>query len=66
VAVQGNFLGTDATGTSALANGNNGSEITGNYNTIGGTATGARNIISGNTSDGINVENSTLIKIRQR
>jgi PKD repeat protein len=47
--VQGNFIGTDVTGTASLAN-NSGVSISSqaNSNTIGGTAAGARNIISGN------------------
>jgi hypothetical protein len=48
--VQGNFIGTDRTGTVALRNTSDGFSIA--YftfgNTIGGTAAGARNVISGN------------------
>jgi hypothetical protein len=51
--VQGNFIGTDATGAVAVANGTRGIEIDSATNTIGGTAAGARNIISGNAADGI-------------
>ena len=51
--VQGNLIGTDATGT--LPRGNDTgvfiNDVAGN--TIGGTANGARNVISGNTSTGI-------------
>lgn len=54
--VQGNFVGTDATGMVALGNGV-GIELFGPEgvyaNTIGGTAVGARNVISGNRLDGI-------------
>src|SRR5207237_5150883 len=51
--VQGNFIGTDASGTVALENGSYGLELavgsgqSGN-NVIGGTSSAARNIISGN------------------
>jgi hypothetical protein len=45
--VQGNFIGTDATGTRALANGL-GVEVIENANLIGGTEPGAGNLISGN------------------
>jgi hypothetical protein len=52
--VQGNYFGTDATGTTALANANCGIEIWGSSrNTIGGTSASARNVISGNTGQGI-------------
>jgi hypothetical protein len=45
--VAGNFIGTDATGTTALGN-YLGLWVSGNGNTIGGTAPGAGNVISGN------------------
>lgn len=51
--IQGNFIGTDATGTSTLANGETGVFINGQGNLIGGTALTARNVISGNGSFGI-------------
>lgn len=45
--VQGNFIGTDVTGTLALGNGSNG--VTARNNVlIGGTVPEARNVISGN------------------
>jgi hypothetical protein len=56
----GNLIGTDATGLAALPNGTNGLDTRGNYNTIGGTAVGSRNIISGNGPigyPGLNIEN---------
>ncbi|MGA9772781.1 MAG: HYR domain-containing protein [Blastocatellia bacterium] len=49
---QGNFIGTDLTGTLALAN-EVGAEAISTNNTIGGTTPGARNVISGNSSVGI-------------
>jgi hypothetical protein len=63
--IQGNYIGTDATGMSPLGNntspvvpgtyGNAGIHISddGNGNIIGGTATGAGNLISGNLNQGI-------------
>ncbi len=51
--VLGNLVGTDASGTAILGNGGNGVSIESYGNTIGGTATGARNVISGNDKDGI-------------
>ncbi len=50
--VQGNYIGTDATGTAALGNDGYGMEIDGAPgNTIGGTAAGAGNILSSNGAD---------------
>lgn len=54
VLVQGNFVGTDNTGTAALANAGDGVNVSfANGATIGGTAKGARNVISGNSGAGI-------------
>jgi hypothetical protein len=49
--VQGNLIGTDATGTRAIPNGTG--IQAGGASTIGGTIPAERNIISGNTNDGI-------------
>ena len=52
--VLGNLIGTNAAGTGPLGNSNNGVLINGGANnTIGGTTAAARNIISGNTDDGV-------------
>ena len=52
--VQGNLIGLSAAGTNALANGGNGIEISGaSSNTIGGAAASSRNVISGNTFNGV-------------
>ncbi len=55
--VEGNFIGTDATGLNALGNriGIH-LEKTGNNNTIGGTTAGARNVVSGNILSGIEID----------
>jgi parallel beta-helix repeat protein len=56
----GNRIGTDATGTAALGNGNDGVFIAGApNNTIGGTTPGAGNVISGNGWTGIRLEGAT-------
>ncbi len=51
--VQGNFIGTNALGTAALGNHGSGISIASPSNTIGGLAAGARNVISGNATNGI-------------
>jgi len=51
--VQGNYIGPDVTGHSAQANQLCGVHILSSGNTIGGTASGAGNLISGNGQDGI-------------
>src|SRR2546426_7215505 len=53
--IQGNLIGTNAAGTAAIANVQGGIVVaSGSHNnTIGGTTAAARNVISGNGSDGI-------------
>jgi hypothetical protein len=51
--IQGNFIGTDATGRSAVRNQLSGVRIEAASNTIGGTQSGAGNLISGNGQNGI-------------
>jgi len=52
--IQGNYIGTDRTGTVAIANFGNGIIIKdGSSNTIGGSLPGAGNLISGNEEAGI-------------
>lgn len=55
--IEGNFIGTNAAGTSALPNGFGLSLNIGTNNLVGGAALGARNLISGNTYVGINMTN---------
>jgi hypothetical protein len=65
--IQGNYVGTDVTGTKALPNctetatgatGLSGIHVIGNGVKIGGPETGAGNLISGNASGGISLEGS--------
>ena len=58
--ITGNYIGTDASGTSALPNYANGIKIRINAsnNTIGGNTAGLRNIISGNEWAGISIGDS--------
>ncbi len=52
--VQGNLIGTDISGTKRVRNGT-GVESTGENTLIGGLLPGARNIISGNGADGVEI-----------
>jgi trimeric autotransporter adhesin len=59
-AVLGNYVGTNAAGTADLGNTEDGIQIdTGaSNNIIGGTASGERNIVAGNSNAGIAVDNA--------
>jgi uncharacterized repeat protein (TIGR01451 family) len=55
--IQGNYIGTDATGTVALGNDEIGVAIgCASDNTIGGTTPGTRNVISGNGGYGVLID----------
>lgn len=59
--IQGNFIGTNAAGTSAVANTGAGININAaGGNTMGGTSAAARNVISGNGAEGILITNSPV------
>jgi parallel beta-helix repeat protein len=52
--VEGNYIGTDVTGTQPLGNALNGVVVVNSpLNTIGGIVAGASNVISGNALDGV-------------
>ena len=55
--VSGNYIGTDATGTQALGNGETGVAISygSQNNTVGGDTAGERNLISGNDGAGVSI-----------
>lgn len=64
--VQGNFIGTNASGTAAIPNGIRGIDVTSsvqmNNNLIGGTAPGAGNLISGNGNAGISLGPGNIVQ----
>ncbi|MEE9597348.1 MAG: choice-of-anchor Q domain-containing protein, partial [Acidiferrobacterales bacterium] len=65
--VESNFIGTNAAGTTALGNGDDGVsiQVDANNNTIGGTAPTARNVISSNGGDGILIQNAAANNLVQ-
>ncbi len=62
--IQGNFIGTNAAGTAALAN-LAGVNLVGNGNLVGGTVAGAGNRIAFNVAEGIVVDSGDNNAIRQ-
>jgi parallel beta-helix repeat protein len=57
--IRGNIVGLDPTGEFVAANNSNGIDIEeGSDNTVGGSAAGERNVVSGNGGDGIVVAHS--------
>jgi parallel beta-helix repeat protein len=62
--IQGNDIGTTESANAAIPNGSDGLDVTGNNNTIGGTISGAGNVLSGNAGDGIQLvsANKTLVQ----
>jgi titin len=58
--VQHNLIGTTADGTTALGNVVGVAlDVSSNHNTIGGTTAAARNVISGNTEEGVEITGSS-------
>ncbi len=64
--ILGNYIGTDATGTFAISNGLDGIVLYGGAHdsTIGGTNSGARNVISGNGINGIALDGVSNIVVQ--
>ncbi len=55
--IQANYIGTDKTGATAAPNTGNGIQIIAvSNNTVGGTASAMRNIISGNSGEGVRID----------
>jgi hypothetical protein len=57
--IQGNFIGTDKTGTHALGNAGNGVMVNAARNQVGGTIPQAKNIISSNGRNGVSLGSGT-------
>ena len=57
--VQGNYIGTNPSGMTGLAVSGNGIEIQTSNNTIGSTVWSARNVIAGNSGDGVLIDSKT-------
>lgn len=56
--VENTYIGTDVTGVSDLGNGDNGLDILGHTNTVGGSAPSSANVISGNQLSGVAIRSS--------
>jgi hypothetical protein len=62
--IEGNKIGTDVTGTVAIPNGQDGIELAANGDLVGGTTAATRNVISGNSQNGLVLEgNATGIRV---
>jgi titin len=65
--LQGNYIGTDVSGSAAMGNGERGVEVSGaSDNTIGGTTAGAANVISANSWSGLVLEAGTIGTLVQK
>jgi len=62
--VQGNYIGTDVSGRAAVGNGLCGLRLDSGGNKVGGTVSGARNVISGNGLDGIWLVGAAAVRNR--
>lgn len=58
ILIQGNYLGTDISGTARIGNVYEGIQLEGSRNIIGGTTFEARNVLSGNGNSGIYIYNT--------
>jgi len=67
VEIEGNYIGTSASGSAAVGNGNQGIYVShGTNTTIGGTSAVQANLISANHNNGILLTNGTLATAIQR
>jgi hypothetical protein len=62
--IQGNYVGTDKSGTKDLGNTDDGVDVVGaTGTTVGGTTAASRNVISGNDTDGLYIPDSQGTKL---
>jgi Ca2+-binding RTX toxin-like protein len=61
ILVEGNYVGLDALGVNAISNEFDGVEVSASGTTIGGTAAGAGNVISGNNRDQLVLDGTLLL-----
>ena len=61
--IAGNYIGTNVSGTAALANGGDGIDDFASNNTIGGSTSGAGNVISGNSGDGVQIQSANDVLV---
>ena len=59
--VAGNYIGTNAAGTAAIANVGSGVWVGPAGATVGGTAAGMGNVISGNSGNGVSLQSNALV-----
>lgn len=64
IVIQGNYIGTTADGSADLGNGAAGVQLsgTGGGHTVGGTTPAERNVISGNASEGVIVDQDNIVQ----
>ncbi|HEX5700918.1 MAG TPA: hypothetical protein VFX77_09735, partial [Rubrobacter sp.] len=63
VRIEGNFVGTDPSGTEALGNRGDGIEMDASDSVVGGSTVAKRNLISGNDVDGLSVSAANDVRV---
>jgi hypothetical protein len=63
VRIEGNFVGTDPSGTIALGNEGDGMEIDASGSVVGGSTLASRNLISGNDVDGLSITSAKGVRV---
>lgn len=63
VRIEGNFVGTDPSGTEALGNRGDGIELDASDSVVGGSTVAKRNLISGNDVDGLSLSGANDVRV---